>query len=63
MAFAEKKQAALSIAYSSDLFCLFCLCSPHPGGGDVPQEKEPDVMPKNCPVFLERAASGWAFHS
>ncbi len=34
-----------------------------PLGGDVPQEKEPDVMPKNCPIFLERAASGWAFHS
>ena len=51
------------MAYSSDLFCLFCLCPPHHWDDDVPQEKEPDVMPKNCPVFLERAASEWAFHS
>jgi hypothetical protein len=57
----EKKQAAFSISYSSRLFYLFCLCSPHHRDGDVPQEKEPDVMPKNCPFFLEKTASEWAF--
>ncbi|MEI6757309.1 MAG: hypothetical protein WCK85_05580 [Chlorobium sp.] len=37
-----------------------CACPIEPKNGDKPQEKEPDVMPKNRPFFLEKTASEWA---
>ena len=57
----EKNRPLFQLLTQAACFVCSVCARPTQKDGDVPQEKEPDVMPKNCPLFLEKTASEWAF--